>query len=170
MKVALPVVEAYSPRIQRVWQWTMTEQMVGKAERRRSIIWGRSPCIREKEGMKKCLKLHEFCQYHFYQYFFDAKVQNKLKTTQVQTRFQLTSNLWMASLTNTSTSVAASSLLSDRKSIRIGITFAATSGNFMLIVCSVRTSSCRYLGLKKWLFSSNYTEVKILFTKTWLQH
>jgi len=54
------------------------------------------------------------------------------------------SNRWMASLMNKRTSVAASSLLSDRNSRRTGITVAAMSGNLMQQECSVRTNNCRY--------------------------
>lgn len=39
------------------------------------------------------------------------------------------SNFWIASLTKISTSAAAISLVSDKNSIKTGITVAATSGN-----------------------------------------
>jgi len=50
-------------------------------------------------------------------------------------------NLVMTSRTNMRTSMAASSLVSDRNSMRRGMTDEATSGNLMQVECKVRTNS-----------------------------
>ena len=49
------------------------------------------------------------------------------------------SHLLIASLTKMRTSIAASSLVSERNSMRSGTTVVDTSGNFMHAVCKVRT-------------------------------
>lgn len=54
------------------------------------------------------------------------------------------SNFCIASLTKTNTSPAANSLLSDKNSIRTGITAPATSGNLIQQECRVLTSNCLY--------------------------
>ncbi|RNA17793.1 hypothetical protein BpHYR1_041016 [Brachionus plicatilis] len=75
-------------------------------------------------------------------------------------------SLWIISRTNTSTSAAASSLLSLKYSITEPIMEEAVSGNLMVIWCRVRTKSCLYLSMSSSSLALLVLESSFLSTNT----
>lgn len=106
---------AYSPKIQMAARWTLTDLQ----ERQLDNGW--------QDGESRA-------------YLIERKASNSFSIISGRSP----SNFWIASRTKTNTSAAANSLVSERNSVRTGITVAEISGNLMQHEWRVRTKSCRY--------------------------